>query len=631
MTILQTQKELERAIEHINAEFAECRKSILETFGEEILSPVSDNFSMMLEVKTESDLFTDQEREVLEAVNGLVANILQAHSIYLHEELRIKKAKKEREDYPERISADNETDLDLYIEQLKKLDDRMTAPYKELMYLSSNVQSLGWKRYFDSYEGDGFQRDVRKECKAIANSLHIIATSLETEEDPEETSGMLEFLEKYGAVSVLGRIDTKYYGKTVRVVLQTANIAEDSRRKVLKDLIEPLFARHKEALKERRLPAEDALRDIIDDTLDRLLGELTPLVEHDSTDTRIIRTMPLNSLAFPMTEITRDLFSNSAFSPVTNKPMFMYNKKGNRNNPVNIFYSTSLADVEGVEIAKNLSLEEEGICNAIYSHFMVGNRYVTNQMIKNARNKLGGKSEKRITDKEDTRYTKFISNAEYIKVTIDQRQYAKERGLPQTALEDSLLSVSKAYNVNINGTVVPWCWYIKQAPIINEHAEIIGRQLSLPIDVVSADIPAEHYPLRDYLVKEIHRIKGDPLNTETASEKEVRLKAEELKRAEVMAEGKTYKPRKKRQHPVILFSSIYETVYGSQNLRTDKKKNIQKYTQIILGGWKATGQIKNYKLQYNGLNRKSSGASKSKSLLADAIEIDVTKSEVIQG
>ena len=410
MTILQTQKELERAIEHINAEFAECRKSILETFGEEILSPVSDSFNMMLEVKTESDLFTDKERKVLEGVNGLVANILQAHSIYLHEELRIKKAKKEREDYPERISADNETDLDLYIEQLKKLDDRMTAPYKELMYLSSNVQSLGWKRYFDNYEGRNFQVDIRKECKAIANSLHIIATSLETKEDPEETSGMLEFLEKYGAVSVLGRIETEYYGKTVRVVLQTANIAEDSRRTVLKDLIEPLFARHKEALKERTHAetAEVAFKPIVDDTLDRLLGELTPLVEHDSTDTRIIRTMPLNSLAFPMTEITRDLFSNSAFSPVTNKPMFMYNKKGNRNNPVNIFYSTSLADVEGVEIAKNLSLEEEGICNAIYSHFMVGNRYVTNQMIKNARNKLGGKSEKRITDKEDTRYTKFI-------------------------------------------------------------------------------------------------------------------------------------------------------------------------------------------------------------------------------
>ena len=213
---------------------------------------------------------------------------------------------------------------------------------------------------------------------------------------------------------------------------------------------------------------------------------------------------------------------------------------------------------------------------------------------------------------------------------IDQREYAKERKLPHEQIEDILLDVAKAYNVNLNGTIVDWCWYIKQAPIINVHAEMIGQSLSLPMQIANVDVRAEFYPLRDYLIQEIYRIKSDRLNTETPAERAQREEAEQKKRAEAIANGKPYKPKKRKQHPVILFETIYERLYDSPDLRT--KKTIQKETLKMLEHWKKQGWIKDYKPQVEGVNRKSntkSRANKSYTLL-DAVKIDVTASELLE-
>lgn len=572
MTILQTQKELERAIEHINTEFTGCRKNIIEVFGEEILSPVSDNFSMMLEVKTESELFTDQERGILEAVNGLVANILQAHSIYLHEESRINKAKKEREDYPERISADNETDLDLYIDQLKKLDDRMTAPYKELMYLSSNVQSLGWKRYFDNYEGRNFQVDTRKECKAIANSLHILSTGFETKEESEDIPGMLKFLEKYGAVSVLGRIDTEYYGKTVRVVLQTSNIAEKDRRKVLKDLIEPLFARHKEALKERRLPAEDALRDIIDDTLDRLLRELTPLVKGDSTEMDFppIKRKPIKDYSMNTSALMRDVFSGNHAENYQNQiSIYEYlDEKSKEVKTVSTYYAIDYNNLEGVTMKTPLTPDQTTLYNAIDSEFKAGNNIVTTAQI--YKTMLGGDSSATLPQKKREEIVKTIDRLASIRVSVDNSEYAKRKGKNTfISARTNLLSIDQLEEKRlINGKLEKDLWIIKERPLLSRYAESIGQIRDIPMKLMRTGTGVVYTPLRDHLLAQILYMQNQ---------------------------------RQKRKNCKILLAPVYQNLYKGAD--TKKQQRLTESAEKMLKTWIREGLIYSYEFELSKRTR----------------------------
>lgn len=580
-------------------------------------------------LKTNTGLFDEEEQSLISQIEGLSFDATILLSDLIDRLGSIAKAREDKGQHFEVIQADGQKSLDEIEALVYKQQEEATFTHIAIQNLRSRIYQIGWYRYFEEMRPPQILDEIEEMTTAL--SLRNDVKYLGAEEDSETNIDNEDLQRLLGEpLTLVEGIENKHYSPIRRYFqLPTASISEERLKDLLsKYLEESLFINHIEALENKKHPKGEALK-IIRDTTERLFRQAEELKALSLVGASIVKTTPVSYLSIPVTEITRELFNNTAFSPVTNEPLLMY--KGNGNKPVNIFYSTSFEDVEGVTGADNLSLEEEGICNAIYSLYMAGNLYVTNQMIKDARNKLGGKSKKRITEKEDKRYTDFITRAKYITISIDQRAYAEAKGLPQKGFDGELLDLNKAYDVNINGTIVKWCWHINKAPIINVHADIIGQQLSLPVEVVSVDIPAEHLPLRDYLIKEVYRISGDPLNTETETEKEERLKAEEKKRAKALSEGKTYRGRKRKQHPVILFSTIYETVYGSQNLRKDKKQNIEKYAKIILEGWKRLGRIKNYELQYEGLNRPSKKREKNTSLLADAIKIDVTKTELLEG
>ena len=209
-------------------------------------------------------------------------------------------------------------------------------------------------------------------------------------------------------------------------------------------------------------------------------------------------------------------------------------------------------------------------------------------------------------------------------VKIDQREYRERKGLKEDAIERHILDLAKAYNVTINGVTVDWCWKILDIPPVIQHAINLGQITTTPAYLMDTGVNSKYLPLRDYLWNEIHRIKSDALNTETADEKSER-EARERKKAE--EQGLPYKKRKPKQRPTILFSTIYEKLYPTADLRA--KREIQKNTQKILQFWAKHGVIKSYSLQYEGVNKRKTSKKAPTSLLADAINIDVTATEAL--
>jgi len=662
----------------LNNSVADLQRSLSETYGEELPQEPA-TLSRGLYFKTDTDLFTAEEKDLNERLRDTITVSLRLTQELSNEATSISRALHNKEQYYstideeiENAEADTPQSEDLskiyisseqrytYTYSSSKLDtlhretedalQQAQTLSETLGTLSRALQNVACNRYFDrlTYKGRSRENDKLRAINAEVDAIANGADTRTTDGEPIRVGGFYIFdsraeapnlnnnqvskvLDALQAVNLICYYNNGYYELHYSTILPTnTQLSAEEQRAFIRETVQPCFKSHLEALKAIRRPTKDAEQSIAE-AVEKLYKEVALLREAGSDEQEtslIVRSSPVPHLNYPMTAITRELYSGT-YSPVTNKPVKMFSK-GNDNKPVYMYYSTSLADVEGVTGAENLSLEEEGICNAIYSLFKAGNRYVTNQMIKDTRRGGKGKSKTRITDKEDARYTNFIETAKYIKIRIDQREYAKERGLPHEQFEDILLDVAKVYNVNINGTVVEWCWYIKQAPIINVHAELIGQSLSLPMQLANVDVRAEFYPLRDYLIQEIYRIKSDKLNTETPAEKALREEAEAKKKAEAVANGKTYKPKRRIQHPVILFSTIYSRLYDNPDLRT--KKTIQKETLKMLEHWKKYGFIKDYKPQVEGVNRKStskSRANKSYTLL-DAVEIDVTKSELLE-
>lgn len=634
--------EIKKEIQSLNTAVAELREQFTQTYGDEIPQEPAQ-LSEGLRFKTDTDHFTEAERAVNERLADTIVSSMRTERTLSNELSRITRAQQSREQYTDTL--DQDTDLVTLYKQTDETLQQAESITKTLRRLSRALQNIACNRYFNSLTHRGKSRPkdrynaILSEIDAIGNGADVLTTDGETirtggfvifnergrssAEDNAYIEKLYQFFDAIQAVNLICYYSTAYYEFHYSTILPTSykDITADKQRAFIRETIEPCFKSHLEAVKALKMPTGEA-ESIITRAVENIYNQLNLTLKGEEVEGQSgqILTKAVENYLMPHTAITKFIFDNQPLEAIENEAI----SEGYeiQNKAVNTYLSI-LPNLEGVEGLDKLSAEELGLVCAVANEFYAGNEYVTPQMLKKAWASSTG-SKLKAGSKEEENYIKGINTMRKTDIKIDQREYKERKGLKENFIEDRILDIAIAEGVTINGQYQEKCWKILSMPAVIRHAINLGQITTTPAYLMDTGVNAKYLPLRDYLWNEIHRIKRDPLNTETADERKEREARERIRAEE---NGKPYKKREPKQKPVIRFSTLYEKLYPTADQRA--KKRIQTEAQKILSFWAKHGAIKSYKLLYEGINKKKTSKKAQDSLLADAIKIDVTASETL--
>lgn len=627
-------------LKQLNTAVEDLQKKLSELYGDE-LPQEPKKLSKGLRFKTDTDLFTAEEQELNKELDSTIISSMRLEQTLSEELSKITRAQHDRESYYSSLYSRADL-VTLYRETDETLQQAETLS-KTLGTLSRSVQNIAYSRYFDRLTDRRGKGDKAGKLRALHSEIKTIAEGADTKTTDGEpirvggftvidnrgdsfTEKLSQLFEAIQAVNLLCYYHNGYYELHYSTILPTnyQDITADKQKAFIRELIEPCFKSHLEAIRALPYPTKEAEK-YINDTIERIYKDLNLTLEGgaDEADIQNIIRNPVANMLLPHTQITR-LMRDEGFRYGEKKSIQEFKTK---NKPINSYMTvTALGDLKGVE-GRKLSFEEIGICVSAYNELMAGNEYVTTQML--YKTWAGGDSKTRLKKEQKEKKEELINTLRQEEQRIDQREYKKQKHLKEDFITDRILDVAIAEGVTINGQYQEKCWKIKGVSPFIQHAINLGQVTTIPTSHLNIGLPMTYYPLRDYLYDEIHRIKGDIFNTETEAERAERLKTEARLKAQAEAEGKKYKPRQQRQKPTILFDTIYEKVYnGTKDKRTHR--GIQKASQQILTYWKKVGIIKDYKLLYNGVNGSAPKKHRKTEKIADdayGIEIDVRKAE----
>lgn len=653
-TILSELNRLETAVK-------ELQNRLSDLYGDELTQEPA-KLSRGLRFNTDTDLFSEEEIEANKLLDKLIidsmnlereldealSNVTRAvHNREFHYTSIIEEVKT-RLDEEADATEDNENfsyKSQDFVPLYKKIDElfvQVKAVSEPLGDLSKALQTIACHRYFDSltFRGKGGKnnvwRAINAEVKEIAsgrkytdeNGAERIKGSFDVIDNRNDdlTLKLAQFFEAVKAVNLVCFYSNDYYTLRFSAILPTRyeDISEDKQKGLIREVIEPCFKSHMDALESLKMHKKDA-EGYIEEAVDSIYSRLNITLNAEAVPDNAVE--PLSDYWLVHTQITNSMFSGEPLQSVERKEIDRY-KEGDKT--ISNFVSWDLNDVEGIDWhGKELTLEEQGILSGIFTQQLTGNMDMSNRMVKKARYQKDGVN---LTKKEDSAYDEAWKIFNNISVTIDQTSYMGKVGKDGTVI-DSPYRTGKVLEFDIKHdaplskqNVKKVYSTLRYSPIL-QHMLFTGQYTRLPNRMAYIEgLQAKDLWIRDYIIMEIHRIKGDILNTETAEERKYR-EARERKKAE--EQDKPYKPRKVQQQPTMLFEKIYSKSPKGYPKRAREKADIQKNVQLVLKDFKAKGLIKDYTLLYEGINRQPTKKQdrREKSTLATAVKLNVRKSE----
>lgn len=515
-----------------------------------------------LTLREESDIFSDAERQLFRGLTILSASVDETMSSLDRKRGRILDEIEAREHYADAFQASDSKPLDEALAEVTAEYDRAENVLTECNSVIEKLQRLGWIKYMDSFKTAKGKPDygrLKKEVSQMLESIKIIDTAdLLRSENAKEVF-------KSVPKSVLIDIETKDFTSARRGIITPTNFSamgEEDNKEYYRMIIEPHFFYHLKAVERMKMPTAQ-VRGEIENALDQIIAQLKDSIitaETDATNLekldKIVR-LPVERFSYSQAELTRNLFSGKYKNHTKNAQITIFDvgNKEEGKNPVSSFLSAYYKDLPGVMGLENLTPEQEGIYDAIASEWNAGNQLVTTRMIHKTR--MGGDSSAKLTPKQTEEYNKFIESAVVTRVRIDNKEFARARGLENyPVLEDNLLNMARIQNVTMDGKVLDEVWVIKERPILNRYADSIGQSRDVDIKLLRTGTSANYMPLRDYLFKQI-----------------------------------TYMKEGNRSHR-ILFDTIYKNLYTNPDHKM--KKRIRDNTYTMLDYWIECGYIYSY-------------------------------------
>ncbi len=512
-----------------------------------------------LTIKEESKVFSDAERQLFRGLTILTASADETVSSLDRKRGRILDEIETREYYPSTLVEDS---LEEALEEATADYDEAERVLTESNAVMEKLQRLGWIRYMDSFKtakGKPDYGSLKKEVSKMIDSITIVDTAelLRSESAKEVFKSVPK--------SVLIDIETKDFTSARRAVITPTNFSamgESENREYYKMIIEPHFFYHLKAVERMKMPTAE-IKGMIDNALDLLLSQIRDSIITASADTtslanveQIVR-QPVERFSYSQAELTRELFRGKFKNKTKNTQITIFDigSKEEGKNSVSSYFSAYYKDLPGVMGIEDFTPEQEGIYDAIASEWKAGNQFVTTRMIHKTR--MGGDSTAKLTPKQTEEYNKFIESAVVTRIKIDNKEFAKARGMENyPVFEDNLLNMARIQNVTMDGKVLDEVWVIKEQPVLNRYADSIGQVRDVDIKLLRTGTSANYIPLRDYLLKQIIYMK----------------------------EGN-------RSHR-ILFDTIYNTLYNSPDHKM--KKRIRENTYLMLDYWTQCGEIYSY-------------------------------------
>lgn len=637
--------EIRKELQQLNTTVEDLSKRLSELYGEELPQEPAE-LSKGLRFSIASASFSEEEQKANEELQDIIVSSMRLDRTLSEELSAITRAQQSREQYTEVIESGADL-VTLYKETEETLQQAQTIS-ETLGTLSRGIQNIACSRYFNSLTHKGKSRKSDRH-RAILAEIDAIGNGTDTQTADGEkvrtggfavidsrgdsiTNQLTQLLDSIQAVNLLCYYNNGFYELHYSTILPTRykSITADKQRAFIRETIEPCFKSHLEAIRALHFPTVEADK-LITKAVEDIYSQLNIVLDTGSADEAegkpINAIKPLDYAYLPHTPITNIVFSGEPLHNERGKEIDVYNTG---KEIIRSVLSLSLNDIEGIDWhGKALTLEEQGILAGIFTQQLAGNNEMSNRMVKKARS---GGDDVNITANEEKLYREAWSIFGNIDVTIDQREYMGRKGKDGTVIDSpyrtgKLLSFDIKHDAPLSGQNVKTVYEVLRYSPVLQHMLFTGQYTRLPIgSYFVKGLQAKDYWIKDYIIIEIHRIKGDILNTETAKERADRV-AREKKKAE--ADGKPYKPKEIKQHPIMLFESIYKKAPRGYPKRARDKADIQKSVQLILQDFKAKGLIKGYKLQYEGINRSRTKKvdKREKSTLATAVKLDVRNSE----
>lgn len=512
-----------------------------------------------LTIKEESRVFSDAERQLFRGLTMLTASADETVSSIDRKRGRILDEIETREQYPSTLI---EYSLDEALKKVTAEYDEAERVLAESNAVMEKLQRLGWIRYMDSFKtakGKPDYRSLKKEVSQMIDSITIADTAELLRSDSARE------VFKNVPKSVLIDIETKDFTSARRAIITPTNFSamgESESREYYRMIIEPHFFYHLKAVERMKMPTAE-VQGMIDNALDLLLSQIRDSIITASADTtslanveKIVR-QPVERFSYSQAELTREVFRGKFKNKTKNAQITIFDigNKEDGTNSVSSYFSAYYKDLPGVMGIEDFTPEQEGIYDAIASEWKAGNQFVTTRMIHKTR--MGGDSTAKLTPKQTEEYNKFIESAVVTRIKIDNKEFAKARGMESyPVFEDNLLNMARIQNVTMDGKVLDEVWVIKEQPVLNKYADSIGQVRDVDIKLLRTGASANYIPLRDYLLKQI----------------------------KYMQDGK-------RSHR-ILFDTIYNTLYTSPDHKM--KKRIRENTYRMLDYWTECGEIYSY-------------------------------------
>lgn len=174
------------------------------------------------------------------------------------------------------------------------------------------------------------------------------------------------------------------------------------------------------------------------------------------------------------------------------------------------FSAPELKDLKGL----NLTHYEKAVMDAIINLYIVGNEYMTLQMIYQ---RMRGDGAARLSPGQSKELSDCITKFMYGGIKIDATQEAKAYKLPGSLIYDTnLLHIERVMH-NLNGTITE-CIHLIRTPVLYEYASSKGQIGRVPMLAIATplDKNKETFSIQSYLLERVLGMRGGDLQHKIA-------------------------------------------------------------------------------------------------------------------
>jgi len=174
------------------------------------------------------------------------------------------------------------------------------------------------------------------------------------------------------------------------------------------------------------------------------------------------------------------------------------------------FSAPELKDLKGL----NLTHYEKAVMDAIINLYIVGNEYMTLQMIYQT---MRGDGAARLSPGQAKELSDCITKFMYGGIKIDATQEAKAYKLPGSLIYDTnLLHIERVMH-NLNGTITE-CIHLIRTPVLYEYASSKGQIGRVPMLAIATplDKNKESFSIQSYLLERVLGMRGGDLQHKIA-------------------------------------------------------------------------------------------------------------------